>query len=171
MARRRLAALELSEGERAELSSLAARRSTVQALALRARIVLACAAGAQNKEVAARLQVDPATVGKWRRRFVEHRLDGLRDEPRSGAPRTIEDMRIEGVIVRTLESLPPDATHWSSRGMSRASACRLPACSVSGGPSACSRIAWKVSSSPPTPISSPRFVMWSAFTSLRRQRP
>jgi transposase len=115
----RLAGLELSENERAELRSLAARRNTAQALALRARIVLACAEGAQNKQVAARLQVDPATVGKWRRRFVEHRLDGLRDEPRSGAPRTIEDARIEAVIVRTLESVPPGATHWSSRGMSR----------------------------------------------------
>jgi transposase len=120
MAGRQLAGLELSEGERAELRLLAARRNTAQALALRARIVLACAEGAQNREVAARLQVDPATVGKWRRRFVKHRLDGLRDEPRSGAPRTIEDARIEAVIVRTLESLPPDATHWSSRGMSRA---------------------------------------------------
>src|SRR5271154_869680 len=119
MANRRLAALELSEDERVELRSLAARRNTAQALALRARIVLSCAEGAQNKQVAARLQVDPATVGKWRRRFVEHRLDGLRDEPRSGAPRTIEDARIEAVIVRTLESVPPDATHWSSRGMSR----------------------------------------------------
>src|SRR6266699_6565701 len=106
MASGRLAALELSENEREELRSLAARRSTAQALALRARIVLACAAGRQNKEVAARLQVDRATVGKWRRRFVEHRLDGLRDEPRSGAPRTIEDARIEAVIVRTLESVP-----------------------------------------------------------------
>ena len=120
MAGRQLAALELSENERAELRSLAARRSTAQAMALRARIVLACAEGTQNKQVAARLQVDPATVGKWRRRFLEHRLDGLRDEPRSGAPRTIEDARIEAVIVRTLESVPPDATHWSSRGMSRA---------------------------------------------------
>ena len=171
MARRRWAALELSEGERAELSSLAARRSTVQALALRARIVLACAAGAQNKEVAARLQVDPATVGKWRRRFVEHRLDGLRDEPRSGAPRTIEDTRIEGWSCarwRASRRTPRIGVRAACRGPA---ACRLPACSVSGGPSACSRIAWKVSSSPPTPISSPRFVMWSAFTSLRRQRP
>jgi transposase len=120
MASRQLAALTLSENEQAELRSLAARRNTAQALALRARIVLACAEGAQNRQVAARLQVDRATVGKWRRRFVEHRLDGLRDEPRSGAPRTIEDARIEAVIVRTLESVPPDATHWSSRGMSRA---------------------------------------------------
>jgi transposase len=121
MASRRLAALVLSESERAELESLAARRSTAQALALRARIVLGCAQGAENKEVASRLQVDRMIVGKWRRRFVERRMDGLRDEPRSGAPRTVDDTRIEAVIVRTLESIPPDATHWSSRGMARVS--------------------------------------------------
>src|SRR6266852_1610471 len=120
MAGRRLAALVLSEAERAELGSLAARRNTAQALALRARIVLGCAAGEQNKMVAARLRVAPMTVGKWRRRFVEHRVEGLRDESRPGAPRTIEDARIEAVIVQTLESVPPDATHWSSRGMARA---------------------------------------------------
>lgn len=113
--------LDLSEAERTELQSLAARRSTAQALALRARIVLACAEGGQNKEVAARLGLDRQTVGKWRRRFIEQRLDGLHDEPRSGTPRTIDDARIEAVIVRTLESLPPDATHWSSRGMAKAS--------------------------------------------------
>ncbi len=99
---------------------MAARRNTAQALALRARIVLGCAAGEQNKMVAARLRVAPMTVGKWRRRFVERRIDGLRDEPRTGAPRTIDDARIEAVIVQTLESVPPDATHWSSRGMARA---------------------------------------------------
>jgi len=116
-----LAPLELSEAERAELMSLASRRKTAQALALRARIILACAEGGQNKAVAAELGLDRQTVGKWRRRFVEQRLDGLHDEPRSGAPRTIDDARIEAVIVRTLESLPPDATHWSSRGMAEAS--------------------------------------------------
>jgi transposase-like protein len=121
MASGRLAELELSAAERGQLRSLAARRNTAQALALRAGIVLACAEGSQNKAVAARLQIDPATVGKWRRRFVAQRLDGLRDEPRSGAPRTIADARIEEVIVRTLESLPPGATHWSSRGMARQS--------------------------------------------------
>jgi transposase len=121
MASRQLASLVLSEAERTELKSLAARRKTAQALALRARIVLECATGAQNKDVAAHLRVDKATVGKWRRRFVEHRLDGLRDEPRSGTPRTIDDARVEAVIVKTLESLPRDATHWSSRGMARAS--------------------------------------------------
>jgi transposase len=121
MAGRRMAALVLSDEERAELTSLAARRNTAQALALRARIVLRCATGAENQQVAAELRIDKTTVGKWRRRFVERRLDGLRDEPRSGAPRTVDDGRIEAVIVRTLESLPPDATHWSSRGMARAS--------------------------------------------------
>jgi transposase len=121
MAGRRMAELVLSEEERSELTSLAARRNTAQALALRARIVLRCASGAENQQVAADLRIDKTTVGKWRRRFVERRIDGLRDEPRSGAPRTVEDARIEAVIVRTLESLPPDATHWSSRGMARAS--------------------------------------------------
>lgn len=116
-----LVALVLSDGEREELSLLAARRNTAQGLAMRARIVLGCAAGAQNKEVAADLRVDPSTVGKWRRRFVERRMEGLYDEPRSGAPRTIDDTRIEAVIVRTLESTPPGATHWSSRGMARTS--------------------------------------------------
>jgi transposase len=117
MAGRQLAPLVLSDEEQLELQGLAARRKTAQALALRARIVLACAEGSQNKDVAANLSVDKATVGKWRRRFVERRMDGLHDEPRSGAPRTIDDVRIEGVIVKTLESLPADATHWSSRGM------------------------------------------------------
>jgi transposase len=120
MAGRRLAALVLSEDERAELTSLAARRNTAQALALRARIVLRCATGAENQQVAADLRIDKTTVGKWRRRFVARRIDGLRDEPRSGTPRTIEDARIEAVIVRTLESVPADATHWSSRSMARA---------------------------------------------------
>jgi transposase len=118
---RRFGSLELDEGERRELTSLASRRSTAQGLAQRARIILACADGAQSKVVAARLGIDPDTVGKWRRRFAAHRLEGLRDEPRSGTPRTIEDARIETVIVRTLETKPPNATHWSSRSMARAS--------------------------------------------------
>src|SRR6195256_4714953 len=120
MAGRRLATLILSDAERSELRSLAGRRNTAQALALRARIVLRCATGLENQQVATNLGVDKTTVGKWRRRFVEHRMDGLRDEPRSGTPRTIEDARIEAVIVRTLEIVPADATHWSSRSMARA---------------------------------------------------
>ena len=121
MAGRRLASVALSEGERLELKSLAARRKTAQALALRARIVLACAEGGQNKDIAAEMGLDRATVGKWRRRFSQHRVDGLRDDPRCGAPRTIDDARIEAVIVKTLESVPANATHWSSRGMAKAS--------------------------------------------------
>jgi transposase len=113
--------LELSDSERSELRALTSRRKTGQGVALRARIVLACAQGAENREVAAQLSVDKDTVGRWRRRFLEHRIDGLLDAPRSGAPRTIEDGRIEAVITRTLESTPKDATHWSSRGMAKAS--------------------------------------------------
>jgi transposase len=121
MAGRQLAPLVLNEEERSELKSLAARRKTAQALALRARIVLACAEGGQNKDIAAEMELDRATVGKWRRRFVQHRVDGLHDDPRSGAPRTIDDARIEATIVKTLESAPANATHWSSRGMAKAS--------------------------------------------------
>jgi transposase len=121
MAVEQLASLTLSDDGRSELQSLTMRRKTAQALALRARIVLACAEGGQNTEVAAKLGLNRSTVGKWRRRFVERRVDGLHDEPRSGAPRTIDDARIEAVIVKTLESLPEDATHWSSRGMAKAS--------------------------------------------------
>ena len=121
MAERRQAEIELTEAERAELRGLAARRNTAQALALRARIVLASATGAQHKQVAAELGCDPQTVRKWRGRFLDRRVEGLRDEPRPGAPRTVGDERIEAVVVRTLESVPSDATHWSSRGMAAAS--------------------------------------------------
>ena len=123
MAGTRLAALALTSEERAELSSLASRGKTSQVLALRARIVLACASGVQNQDVAAELGVHPMTVGKWRRRCLVHRLEGLQDEPRSGTPRKIDDARIEAVIVKTLESQPDGATHWSSRGM--AASCGL----------------------------------------------
>jgi len=116
-----MAELVLSEAERAELKQLSSRRKTAQALALRARIILECARGLENQEVAADLVVSKNTVGKWRRRFVERRMEGLHDEPRSGAPRSIGDDGIEAVIVKTLESLPDNSTHWSSRGMAKAS--------------------------------------------------
>ena len=111
--------LMLSETEREQLEALTLRRKTAQALALRARIVLACAAGADNKVVAARQRVTQQTVSKWRARFVEQRLDGLLDAPRPGAPRTIDDSRVDAVIAKTLESVPAGATHWSTRSMSR----------------------------------------------------
>jgi transposase len=111
------ALLELTDDEREQLESWARRRTSAQALAQRSRIVLACATGAENQAVAAQERVAPATVGKWRARFVRDRLDGLVDEPRSGRPRTIADARVEEVIVRTLETTPKDATHWSTRSM------------------------------------------------------
>ena len=118
---RPVAKIELSSEVAGVLEGYAQRRKTAQALAMRARIVLECARGLENQEVAASLRVAKGTVGKWRRRFVERRMDGLHDEARSGAPRSIEDDRIEAVIVKTLESLPDNATHWSSRGMAKAS--------------------------------------------------
>ena len=111
--------LVLSTAQRNQLTALTLRRETAQALALRARIVLGCADGLENREVAARERVTPQTVSKWRARFVAHRLDGLPDAPRSGAPRSIDDARVDAVIARTLESVPKGATHWSTRLMAR----------------------------------------------------
>jgi transposase len=91
------------------------RHKTSQALALRSRIVLACAQGADNSEVGRRCRVTRQTVGKWRSRFLERRLDGLLDEPRPGAPRKLDDARIERLIVTTLNERPREATHWSTR--------------------------------------------------------
>lgn len=113
------AQLVLSESERVQLEALTMRRKTAQATALRARIVLGCAEGMDNKAVAARQRVTQQTVSKWRSRFVEHRLDGLLDAPRPGAPRTIDDTRIDALIAKTLESVPQGATHWSTRTIAR----------------------------------------------------
>ena len=115
-----VAELVLGDVERETLERWARRPKSAQALALRCRIVLACAAGGSNSEVAERLGVHRATVGKWRARFVLHRLDGLVDEPRPGAPRTIGDADVERLIVKTLEETPRDATHWSTRSMADA---------------------------------------------------
>ena len=112
--------LVLSATEREQLIALTKRRKTAQALALRARIVLACAEGLENKVVAARQRVTQQTVSKWRGRFVQLRLDGLLDAPRPGAPRTIDDARVDAVIAKTLECVPAGATHWSTRSMARA---------------------------------------------------
>lgn len=112
----------LSDAERDTLVGWSRRARTGQALALRARIVLACAEGAMNRDVAASLGVRPQTVAKWRGRFVRERLDGLSDEPRPGAPRKITDAQVEQVIVKTLESSPPSGdTQWSTRSMAAAS--------------------------------------------------
>ncbi len=115
----RLEPLVLSEVERRTLENWVKRRSTAQGLALRSRIVLACAQGGSNVAVAARLGVNRKTVRRWRARFLRERLDGLSDEPRPGVPRTISDARVEEVVVRTLEQVPEGATHWSKRELAR----------------------------------------------------
>jgi hypothetical protein len=114
-------ALILTDDERVRLESLAYRSRTALPLARRARIILACAEGLDSTVVAKRLRMSQTTVWKWRGRFVRERLDGLYDEPRPGAPRQISDEQIEQVIVRTVEDTPRGETHWSSRGMAKAS--------------------------------------------------
>jgi transposase len=115
------AALELTGDERAQLTRWARRATSAQALALRSKIVLACADGADNKSVAAALRVTPTTVGKWRNRFVENRLDGMADEPRPGRPPVISVDQVEAVVVATLEQTPKNATHWSRASMAKKS--------------------------------------------------
>jgi transposase len=115
------APLVLTDEEEQTLERWSRRGTTAQALALRARIVLACAQGATNKQVAEQLGVWPQTVAKWRGRFVGERLEGLSDEPRPGRPRTIADEQVERVITKTLEEPPPGHdSHWSTRSMARA---------------------------------------------------
>lgn len=115
------AELVLTDEERETLTRWARRPKSSQQLALRSRIVLCCGQGLSNAQVAQQLQVSMPTVGKWRKRFVAKRLDGLLDEPRPGAPRTISDAQVEAVITKTLESKPAQATHWSTRSMAEAS--------------------------------------------------
>ncbi len=112
--------LTLTDDERQKLETWASRPKSTQRLATRARIVLACAEGLDNKDVAARLGIHAATVGKWRGRFLDLRLDGLADEPRPGAPRSITDEVVERVVTKTLEEKPKAATHWSTRSMAEA---------------------------------------------------
>jgi transposase len=116
---RALAELTLSAQENNELVQWRRRSKTSQALALRARIILACADGSSNSEVARALHITKQTVGKWRSRFIAQRLDGLLDEPRPGAPRKLDDARIEELIATTLNERPRDATHWSSRALAK----------------------------------------------------
>ncbi len=109
----------LSDEERAELLRLTRRAKTSRVLASRARVILECAEGFSDTEVAAKLRVDRETVGRWRRRFLKGRIDALVDEPRSGAPRKISDAKVEEVLVATLESTPVAATHWSRTSMAK----------------------------------------------------
>jgi transposase len=117
---RPLKELILSDEERSTLEQWARRPKTAQRLALRSRIVLACAKGLTNTQVAKQLGVTMPTVGKWRSRFADDRLDGLIDEPRPGTPRSVTDAQVEQIITTTLESKPEAATHWSTRGLAKA---------------------------------------------------
>src|SRR5437660_5576057 len=112
--------LILSEEERERLQSVAHRARSQSLLARRARVVLASADGLDNKSVARKLRVSLGMVGKWRSRFLESRLEGLYDEPRPGAPRKVSDSQVEEVIIQTLESTPRGETHWSTRGIAKA---------------------------------------------------
>src|SRR6201993_793637 len=119
MAKGRAVAIVLEAGEKSELTALTRKHGAPQALADRARIVLAAASGLNNKEIAAKIGVCAATAGTWRNRFAESRMEGLYDEPRPGAPREIGDDEIAATIRKTLETLPKGATHWSLRSMAK----------------------------------------------------
>jgi transposase len=113
--------LIVTNDERQRLESLAHRTRSQALLARRARVVLGCAEGLDNKAVAKKLRCSLGMVGKWRSRFLKARLEGLYDEPRPGAPRTISDDQVEKVVIQTLESTPRGQTHWSTRGLAKAS--------------------------------------------------
>ena len=111
--------ITLAGDERMKLNDWCRRPTTAQRLALRAHLVLAAAAGRPNAALAADLRVTAPTVRKWRTRFAAARLEGLADEPRPGAPRTLTDAQVEAAVTRTLEARPADATHWSTRALAR----------------------------------------------------
>lgn len=113
--------LTLTAEERQRLESLAHRSRSARHVARRARIILACADDRETTSIARRLHVSATTVCKWRTRFLHHGLEGLFDEPRPGAPRRISDEQVENVVIRTLETTPRGATHWSVRDMAKAS--------------------------------------------------
>ena len=119
MAKGRAVAIVLDDVEKRELTALTRKHGAPQALAERARIVLVASSGLNNKEVAAKIGVCAATVGTWRNRFAERRMDGLYDEPRPGAPREIGDDEIASTIRKTLETKPRGGTHWSLRSMAK----------------------------------------------------
>ena len=111
--------LVIVDADREKLSLIARRPKSAQAMALRARIVLSCGEGMSNSKIARKLHITGATVGKWRERYRASGLDGLLDEPRVGAPRKITDRQIEDVVTKTLESMPANSTHWSTRLMAQ----------------------------------------------------
>jgi transposase len=114
----------VSDADREVLERWSKRPKSPMSIAQRSRIVLLAADGLDSKAIASRVGVHEATVGKWRRRYLERGIDGLIDEPRPGAPRKIGDADVEAVVVKTLEETPTDATHWSTRDLAKRLACR-----------------------------------------------
>jgi len=112
--------LTITEEERERLESLAHRARSQALLARRARVVLACAEGLDNQTVARKVRCSVGMVGKWRARFLKGRLEALYDEPRPGTPRKVSDAQVEQVVIQTLESTPRGETHWSTRGLAKA---------------------------------------------------
>ncbi len=152
--------LKLDDVEREQLNSFARSRTLPSALVGRAKLVLWSAAGHSDTEIADRLHCTKATVGKWRQRFIEHRVAGPYDEVRPGRPRSIEDEKIAALLKRTV---CPSARRTGPSAVRRAPAAfPNPACIGCFKPSLCSRIAPALSSSPPIPFSSRRCAMWSA---------
>jgi transposase len=143
--------LQLLPTDKEKLLLLARRPKTAQRVALRSQIVLRAAEGHSNQDIARRLGISGATVGKWRERFRSEGMEGLSDEPRPGASRKITDVQVEEAVTRTLESLPEAATHWSTRslaqevGLSRALLCAF------GTVLVCNRTAARNSNCPPIP--------------------
>ena len=131
----RLMPLTVTDDERQKLEAWVRRPKSAQRIALRSRIVLAAADGLSNTAIAEQLHITLPTVGKWRQRFLDDRLEGLVDEPRPGAPRTITDAKIEVIINQTLEAKPDNATHWSTRDMAKRVGLRSRRSSASGRPS------------------------------------
>ncbi len=115
----------ISNPQRHELNRWLRRQKTSQALGLRTRIILQSAQGHSDQQVADSLHTTRVTVGKWRHQFLEHRCDGLLDQPRSGTPRTVTDTDVEQVVVRTLQTRPRGATRWSHQWMAQASGLSL----------------------------------------------
>ena len=157
---RRLPELELSAEQCGTLQGWTRRRKTAQALSMRARIILRASEGLTATAIARETRACIQTVSKWWRRFDERGLDGLLDEPRPGQPRKLSDAKIEEVIVRTLESKPPAATHWSTH---RPQASTRPRSAASGAPFLWPRIAPRRSNYPKTLCSLTRCATSSGF--------
>ena len=170
MAKGRAVAIILEAPEKSELTALTRKHGAPQVLAGRARIVLIAADGLNNKEIASKVGVCAATVGTWRNRSAQRRMDGLYDEPRPGAPRQIGDDEIATTIRKTLETLPSGATHWSLRTMAKEIGHAPRPCIAYGAPSDCSRTVSRPSSSLPIRCSWRRCVTLLGSTCRRRAR-